>query len=470
MEKIEVKKYKSLFPDSMISRNRILYRQTNKNLNSFLKRNFSHSINTYKFPIKKSFPINDRKSPLRRKSSILKEKPIISEKPNLRTLIESLRHENCVSYNYLDNTKGPLQSTVDNNKKKKVKNFNMIYNNNNSIKDTNTNNINLLSFDSRPISPKSNFFNSSLSLQKINQQKAKKFLKILENNKNTNLNSFSFNKNSMKKSRNISKNGSDLFSPNSTRYKSKMKNNSLKLEYDSISFNNSDKKKGRNSLKNIKNVKLYDETGENISNISDKKFAGEQRKFHQKIYMTNLLSQIKLFQSLNGFEVNESQIKTNLLSPSIFQRDLFVKEIKRAFKQNDYFYKKYPFQSCKFETLQNKQKKRALSPQHFSSDKPKYLFKNIENLFKNVNFSQNFIKNIDFRLGTTNLKRILEFVVQVKHKISDIDEEFKDETINYQRNIGKFFIYKGSGVYSGHLSSILKGDKIVKQVIKFDSI
>jgi hypothetical protein len=59
-------------------------------------------------------------------------------------------------------------------------------------------------------------------------------------------------------------------------------------------------------------------------------------------------------------------------------------------------------------------------------------------------------------------------VVPFENKVKDIDKQFKGETLNYQKEIGKFFIYKGIGVYAGHLSTILRGDKIVKQEIKFD--
>ena len=125
----------------------------------------------------------------------------------------------------------------------------------------------------------------------------------------------------------------------------------------------------------------------------------------------------------------------------------------------------------KFENLQTKEKKRSQSPhQNLCDDKSKQLLKNIDNLYKKLNVSQNYIKNLNNRLRTNNLKRIIDFVIPVEQKTRKIDEQFKDETVNYQRNIGKFFIFRGSGVYSGHLSSILKGDKIIRQTIKFENI
>ena len=476
MEKIGTKKYKTLYPDSMISTTKVPYRQTIKNLNSFLNNNFSkNSSLTYKFPIKKhNHPSTIERASIRRSSPIIKERPNISpEKSTIKTLKESLS-KNYISYNYYDNTRGPLKSTKNRRVlKPKKKQKNTV----NSVNETKANN-NLLSFDSRPISPKSNMFNSSLSLYKITR-KIKRNGSVIENNKNSNLNSFSFNKFKINR-RNLSKNNSVVYSPSSTRYRSVGKKNSLKLEYDSISLNNSENKKiSRNrstismksQIKSKSKLKIKDETGDTCENLSNMQLDKEQRHFHQKLSLHQLLSQLNLFESKNGLQVDESKIKQNLLSPTAFQRDLFIKEMKRASNHNDFFFKKFPFQSEKFESLNSKQKKRPQSPhQNLCDNKSKYLLKNIDNLYKKLSTSHNYIKNINYRLRTNNLKRIIDYVVPTKNKIRDMDIQFKDETLNYQRNIGKFFIYKGSGIYSDHLSSILRGDKIVKQTIKFDSI
>ena len=239
-----------------------------------------------------------------------------------------------------------------------------------------------------------------------------------------------------------------------------------------MSFNNSIKINNRNprtfsANRNKKNIKFSD-TGESCLsnsnfNLSNIRLDNDQRKFHQKICLNNLISQIRMFEVSNGIQVNEEQIKSNLISHNKFQRDRFIQEMKRASNHNDYFFKKFPFQLEKFENLNNKDKKRPQSPhQNICDDKSKELLKNINNLYKKLNIFQTYIKNINYRLRTNNLKRIINYAVPVKHKVKEIDEQFKDETVDYQRNIGKFFIYKGSGVYSGHLSTILKGDKILE--------
>ena len=482
MKNIGEKKYTTLYPDSMINNTKILYHQTNRKLNSFLLNNFSsNSLIKYKFPIKKPNSSLMKKPSIKRKSTIVKRRPNSSEKITIRTIIESLRHDNCKSYNYYDNTKGPLKVKQNNNRNKKItkqKSYNNLHSNSN---DSNINNLNLLSFDSKTRSPKSNNnYNSNLSLFKINKKKyinRKNF-----ENKNSNLNSFSFSNYIIsKKNNSISKNISRPDTPSSTRYKSNLKRNSLKLEYDSLSFNNSIKK---NNSKNPSTFpanrnKKYSKSNETIENclsnrklnLSEIRLGKDQRRFHQQLYLNNLRSQIRMFEVSNGLQVNEEQIRTNLISQNKFQRDKFVQEIKRASNHNDFFFKKFPFQMEKFENLQTKEKKRSQSPhQNLCDDKSKQLLKNIDNLYKKLNVSQNYIKNLNNRLRTNNLKRIIDFVIPVEQKTRKIDEQFKDETVNYQRNIGKFFIFRGSGVYSGHLSSILKGDKIIRQTIKFENI
>ena len=475
------KKYKTYFPDSMIS-NTILYKQASRNLNSFLKNNFSNNSSYSKFPIKK--PYLKKKQSLKRQITIKKERPKSSGKHNLNYLIDSLRHENYKSYNFYDNTKGPLQSTKYKTinstiAKSKINNIENTYSNNDS--NIKTNNF-LLSFNSRPKSSKTKYPSSNISLYKINRKKEKNRTN-LEKNKKINFSSLS--NYVLSKRNNISKNKSTPLTPTSTRYKSKTKQNFVKEEYYSLSLNNSSQKFSRNksnksvisfrsnnrSKKNRKKMKILNNFLSNKSvNKSLINKEQDQREFHQKLYLNNLYSQIKLFEVSNGFEVNEDQIKSNLMSPFKFQRNLFIKEVKRASNHNDYFYNKYPCQSEKFEKIHNNKKHRVYSPNQRIYYNSKKLMKNINRLSRKLNISQNLIRGLNIKSKTYNLTKLIELVVPIKHNIRDMDEQIKDETINYQKNIGKFFIYKGSGVFSGHLSSILRGDKIVKQTIKFENL
>ena len=282
--------YKSYFPDSL-SKMKILYRQTNRNLITFLKNNFSSDYSNSKFPIKNPTLLKKNSTIKRKNSIVLKEKPKSSQKHNLRTLLESLCHENYKSYNFYNDTKGPLQSTKHKNKNKLILKG-RIYNdieNTFSNNDSNTNNINLLSTDSRPTSPKTKFFHSNSSLYTISQKKVKKRVKDIEK-KNSNLNSFSFSGYTLSKRNNISKNKSIPQTPTSTRYKSNQQN-SLKLEYDSFSLNNSTKKSRNRSTFSLKsnnrNKKNCEKKKIDEIYLSNKKinrsqimFEKHQREFH----------------------------------------------------------------------------------------------------------------------------------------------------------------------------------------------
>jgi hypothetical protein len=492
MKIINEKKFKTLYPDSIISKNKLFYKQANDNLNLFLSNHFSHNNRlTYKFPIRKQQHPPTTKNSIRRKSTLVKERPKSSRKNNIRSIIDSLLHENYISYNFYDNTKGRLSQQLTRNKKKQSKAFKQkIFNLKN--KSLNYDNTNIFSFEENTNTSKNNNFKSNYSLCK-NSKVKKRHTTIVPENDNTNNNdkfrdSFPYGKYKMLLKRINYKNTSFPQTPNSTRYMSKMKNNSLKLDYDSLSINNniSVKRNSRNksalSRRSINNSKsknkiiTINNSGENPLNniklnISDIEFSESQRKFHQKIYLQKLNNDIRKFEESNGYYSNEEEIKANLISPTKFQRDIFLKDIKRASKYNDFFFNRNPSNLAKLFDAKNKQNKRPQSPhQNFCDNESKKILFKIGKLDKKAKFTNHKIKNIDFRIRTKYMKRIIDYVVPVEHKVEDIDEEFKDETINYQKNIGKFFIYRGNGVYSGHLSSILRGDKIIKQAIKFKNL
>ena len=487
MKNVDEKSIITLFPDSIISKNNLYNKKTNHKLYNFLKNHFTHDcsynniFNNYKFPIK-NLNLHIKKKPIRRNNTLIKS--------NIRTLIESLQHENFTSYNYYNNTKGHLKSAKIRKKNNIIfrqKSDNSLSNKNNNkffILNSNTNNTNLLSNESNRKSSKSTFFKSSLALYNLNKTKFKN-KEIFDNH---NLNSFSFSNNISSKRGNHSKNVSTPQTPNSTRYKSKINKYSLKLDYDSLSFNINMKKNSRNrtsfSLQPLSmyknNIKIDDANSVNRNtlsyiNSSRIKLGKSQREFHQKLFLQHLRSQVNKFEHSNSYYIDENQIRSNLLSPTKFYRDIFMKRVKKAAKYNDFFFKKFPFQKYKFGSLKNKMKKMKkhtkIPPYHFIyNNKAKKILKNSQKIDRKLNKSRKLIKNMDLRVGLDKLKKIIDFVVPVEHKVRDIDEKFKDETINYQKSIGQFFIYNGSGIFSAHLSTFLKGDKIVSQAIKMESV
>ena len=463
METLEIKdyKYNTLFPNSIISKQPLSYGQMNKQLDFFLFNNFSkNSPNNYKFPIVS--PLGNKKIVGRQKSIKNSQN---STKNNIRALIDSLRRDNYISYNYYDNIKGRLQSAKNNcTKLIKHKSYNNI-NNSNSINDSNYNNINLLSFD------------SNINFSKRNSHKIKKKNSFfLNDNNSSNLNNFSFTKYILSHKGNRTRNSSTPHTPMSTRFRSRMNKSFLKLEFDSLLMSNSGKKNSGN--RSSFSLEMHNRNEKNLKNnikfnTSDIKFSGEQRKFHQKIYMKNLKEQVSKFENSNAFYVDDAKLQSNLISPFKFQRNIFKKNLKRAERVNDFFFKKIPIKD-KYDHLQFKrkkfQKRFQSSYQNFINEKSKKIIKKIHNLKTKANFFKKDVKNIDFKLRTKQLKNLIDIVVPVHHDVKEIDEHFKEDIINYQKKIGKFYIYKGNGLFENHFTILLKGDKIDKENIKSDNI
>ena len=473
--------YKTLFPDKLLSPTNLYYKKTNKELNAFLINNFTKDFfHNYKFPIHS--PQNKKKI-IKRNSIQIRERPSIIKKYNIRSLIDSIRRDIYICYNYCDNTKGRIQKAkIRNNKLIRNKSYNNIININ-SLNDskTNTNSsiTNILSFDNKSKSSKNNF-KSRLSFYLLNKNKAKKKNQkfIFDKNENSNLNSVSFTNNFLSSKRKKSNNISTPQTPSSTRYRSKSKKNTLKLDFDSIFFNNKNKRNSRNTS-SFSNDKPFEKKALIMDNknffrirkisSADIKLGREQREFHQKLYLENLHSQVRAFEDSKAFYVDDLKLKSNLISPTKFQRNIFLKKIRKAAKYNNYFFKRFPNKSSK--SLKKKIKNNLQAPhENLCSERSKKILKNIQKLQKKINLSKKFIKNMDFRLRTKDLKKVINLVVPVQHKVRDIDEQFKYEAINYQKNIGKFFIFKGNGLFSSHLSKILRGDKIVREAIKLENI
>ena len=459
MKNFSQSNYKTLFPNSIISKNKLLYRKTNKELNIFLNENFSDnpSIN-YKFPIKFILAKN-KKLPLKRKNALSSKYKNSQKKSNIRRLIDSLRSDNLISYNYYDNTKGQpgsAKARVDNTLK-----YSII--SNSSINDSRHKKNSYKMRNNLSLKQKNIFKNRFFSQKDLSHE----------------FHNFSFSNLFPSKRENNSKCSNSPLTPSSTKYKSR-RNSTQFINSLSFNLNNSISKKSGNrssfsaKSKNKKgNIKIdIDYLINRKINKSDIEFSREQRKFHQKTYLYNIKKKVQDFENSNAFYVDDNQIKTNLISLDKFQRNKFTKRIKKAAKENDFFFKRSPVQSPKYENIKHIKKKlkknRNLPHLNLCSNKTKVVLKNIEKLQNRYKASRNFIKNLNFRLRTNDLKRIIDVVVPFENKVKDIDKQFKGETLNYQKEIGKFFIYKGIGVYAGHLSTILRGDKIVKQEIKFD--
>lgn len=485
-------KYKAFFPDSCLANSKIGYKETNNLLRSFLLNNFNYNkandkTNLYKFPIKKEYSSHTRSS-LKRKSTLLSKRPISPKSNDIKTLIKNLCHDNYISYNYIDNTRGALSSSDIRNKRNKAFKKINYYNNDNKCNEqisTNNNNNDMLSLDSNIRSSKNKNSQLSDGLYRINRQRNKKHNTIIGNNSNANSLSFSNYILFMRDNKSFGTNASGA----STAKNIKGKRHSLKLESDSlllynsiinkrpnknksaffIKSNNDSDNKGRNrkSLKINNTDFIFSKKYLNFSPINYNKI---QKKFHQKIYLRNLNSQIQKFEESHRYYPDEELIKSNKNLPSKFQRNLFSRQVKRASKFNDFFVKKFPFKLEKLKKISNKKPKQISHQKLYNSEKLKSLLKNVEKVNKKMKISKKYLKNLDVRLRTKNLNKIINFVIPHENNVKDFDKEFKDETVKYHRNMGDFFFYKGNGIFSGHLSHVLRGDKIMQQVFKLENI
>ena len=485
-------KYKAFFPDSCLANSKIGYKETNNLLRSFLLNNFNYNKtndknNLYKFPIKKEY-ISRATSSLKRKSTLLSKRLISPKSNDIKTLIKNLCHDNYISYNYIDNTRGALSSLDNRNKKNKAFQKNSYYNNDNKYKEqisTNNNNNDMLSIDTNIKSARNKNSQLADGLYRFNRQRNRKHNTIIGNNSNVNSLSFS---NYIFFMRDNKSNGTNVSGASSTK-NNKGKRYSLKLESDSLllynsiinkkinknksaffinSNNDSDNKgKKRNSLK-INNTDVI--LSKKYLNFSPINYNKIQKKFHQKIYLRNLNSQIQKFEESHRYFPNEELIQSNKNLPSKFQRNLFSRQVKRASKFNDFFIKKFPLKLEKLKKISNKKPKQISHQNLCNSEKLKSLLKNVEKVNKKMRVSKKYLKNLDMRLRTKNLNKIFNFVIPHENNVKDIDEEFKDETVKYHKNMGDFFFYKGNGIFSGHLSHVLRGDKIMQQVFKLENI
>ena len=82
---------------------------------------------------------------------------------------------------------------------------------------------------------------------------------------------------------------------------------------------------------------------------------------------------------------------------------------------------------------------------------------------------KNFKKN-EIKFDINSVKYLTKRFRQKKDFDKKIDLQFKKNVMEYQKEIGRFYIYKGNWVYSSHRNTMLKGDKISKNLIIFKNL
>jgi len=349
----------------------------------------------------------------------------------------------------------------------------------------NGNNFDILSFDSSqdlfPNSPnhikyrmKSPNFFRQLNSGMTNRIKTTRLIKPHKTNMIKSLSFINF----LPNNNNKNKKNSISHTPDSTMVKTKLKNSTIisnnNSENESVS-NDKEKNIGK-KIRNLYTLKLFEEKKNNfildddlIMFANNKLNHSERRHLRQKIKLNNLLSEISMAKKNDVFKPNELRIKSNVNILTKFKRDLFKKRIKSASKNNLFFFKTRS-NINKFERLSQKKEKRKIPHQNMCDKKSKKLLKNLEKLNIYTNREKNNFKKNEIKIDINNIKYFSKHFEEKKHFDKKIDEQFKKNVVEYQKEIGKFFIYKGNWIYSSHLNTLLKGDKIAQNIVKFDNL
>ena len=423
--------YKVLFPSTDIYETSS-YDQTMFHLNSFFDNNFVYTT-----------PQLNKQRP---KSSFLLKKFPIEKKIDVSKKVDKFSSLKLLHKNTRTKFKRSM-SVCNISLKKRYNNFRNI-------------------FSSRS---KDNRKNSSIELK---PNKRSVYSKILKNtNIKNNLSSFESTKNSSHKKYFLKKNKSNnglstiLKNNNSSIISNKNKNFSInssviskKSKKNSSIENNNLNLSHRGSVSLIYNIGLTKQANLEIRKI-----------FHNKIFLDNLKRKVSNYEHSKNFIPNDKKIKENVLQTSKFQRNVFNKKVKSAFKNNNYFYKTRIHKSNQSEhNIINKNKgiKKIIK-----SQSGRILLKQVNKAKQRAITGLNTIINQkNSTVGSNNIYNVMKLVVPKAKTSLDMDnEEFKDEVLNYKKKVGNFFYYRGCGIFQEHLHAILKGDRLIQELVKYEN-
>ena len=443
------------------------YHYLSKSVDNFLSDNFYKGAPKtdcyHKFPIEKKKIYPTKKS----------QKIIINEPINIMNSLRKSKHDftsflsNKNKFKTLDKTHSKYQINIidELNENKKENNI--------DISVTTSQDLNQSKYKIK--SP--NFFRRI----KSGMTNRIKTTRLIKPHSNKIIKTFSFLNLLPNKPSNQNKKNSTLLTPGSTMVKTKLKNSSFKSNSNNnISDNNSvstEKDKNiTNKFKTIYTLKLFEEKNNNplidddLFMFSDNKISYTDRKhIRQKMKLNNLLYNIHLAKKKNVFKPNPEKIKSNLNFMNKFTRDLLRKSARTTRKNNLFFFKS-PSNINKYEQLSQKNRKKMIPHQNMCDKKSKNILKNIEELGNFINLEKKNFKKNEIKFDINSVKYLTKRFRQKKDFDKKIDLQFKKSVMEYQKEIGRFYIYKGNWVYSSHRNTMLKGDKISKNLIIFKNL
>ena len=449
------------------------YHYLSKSVDNFLSDNFYKGAPKtdcyHKFPIEKQKIFPTKKS----------QKIIINEPINI---MNSQRKSKHYFTSFLSNNKNKLKTLDKANSKYQI---NIIDELNENVQE---NNIDISVTTSQDLNQSKYKIKYPNFFRRINSGMTNriKTTRLIKSHSNKNIKSFSFlhflpNKN---KPSNQNKKNSTLLTHGSTMVKTKLKNSSFKSNSNNnnISDNNNNSistEKDRNinsKFKTIYTLKLFEEKNNNPSidddlfMFSDNKISYTERKhIRQKMKLNNLLYNIHLAKKKNVFKPNPEKIKSNLNFMNKFTRD-YLRKSARTSRKNNLFFFKSPSNINKYEQLSQKNRKKIIPHENMCDKQSKNILKNIEELGNFINLEKKNLKKKENKFNMNNFKYLIKRFRQKKDLDKKIDQQFKKNVIEYQKEIGRFYIYKGNWVYSSHRNTMLTGDKVSKNLIIFKGL
>ena len=443
------------------------YHYLSKSVDNFLSDNFYKGAPKtdcyHKFPIEKKKIYPTKKS----------QKIIINEPINIMNSLRKSKHDftsflsNKNKFKTLDKTHSKYQ-------------INIIDELNENKKE---NNIDISVTTSQDLNQSKNKIKSPNFFRRIKSGMTNriKTTRLIKPHSNKIIKTFSFLNLLPNKPSNQNKKNSTLLTPGSTMVKTKLKNSSFKSNSNNnISDNNSvstEKDKNiTNKFKTIYTLKLFEGKNNNplidddLFMFSDNKISYTDRKhIRQKMKLNNLLYNIHLAKKKNVFKPNPEKIKSNLNFMNKFTRDVLRKSARTTRKNNLFFFKS-PSNINKYEQLSQKNQKKMLPHQNMCDKKSKNILKNIEELGNFINLEKKNFKKNEIKFDINSVKYLTKRFRQKNDFDKKIDLQFKKNVMEYQKEIGRFYIYKGNWIYSSHRNTMLKGDKISKNLIIFKNL
>ena len=197
------------------------------------------------------------------------------------------------------------------------------------------------------------------------------------------------------------------------------------------------------------------------NNINHTLYSQYQKELYESVKLKNLKEEIHKFEISEKYQPDEKIIQENLSSPNTFINKKYLNKTgKFSLKVKD---KNRYFENEDLVKSKLKSYLKNFSYSKYNFPKLKRFYKKINKIktnFENFEFNFNNAKNNNYNYLRTNdvFREALSFE---KPYTDEINEAFKIYTLDYKKKMGEFTFYNGKGIFSGHVSTLANGDRIV---------